>query len=223
MGEFLAGRGLTVRCPLLPGHGTSVADLTDLTRIRWQQWAEVVEEALEELQGRSASVVVGGLSLGALLTLWLGARHPDIAGLIVMAPAVRVRNRLAPLSLGLRYVVRYVPGTMSGGPDLQDPAAAARAWHYDPIPVWGAAELYRFQRQVVKVLGRIGQPILIFQGRHDHQVPPEAAQIVYDKVASTDKTLVWMEHSGHNLLVDGEREIVWARCYEWMLRVIRRS
>jgi esterase/lipase len=40
--------------------------------------------------------------------------------------------------------------------------------------------------------------------------------MVYEGVASTDKTLVWLEHSGHNLLVDGEREAVWAQSYAWM-------
>ena len=43
------------------------------------------------------------------------------------------------------------------------------------------------------------------------------AQIVYDGVGSPDKTLRWLENSGHNLLVDGEREAVWAESYEWMM------
>ncbi len=38
-------------------------------------------------------------------------------------------------------------------------------------------------------------------------------------VASTDRTLVWLENSGHNLLIDGERESVWARSYDWMMGI----
>ena len=215
MGEYLASRGVTVRCPLLPGHGTRAEDLT---RIRWQAWAEEVERGLCELQDRCEVVFAGGLSLGSLLTLWLGANHPEIAGLIPMAPAVRVQNRLMPLSLLLRYFVKYRPCSPPGDPDLGDPEAKARIWCYDETPLWGAAEVYLLQRRVRSVLSRIRQPILLFQGRHDAALPPEAAQVVYERVASADKALIWLEHSGHNVLADGEREAVWARSHAWLVQ-----
>jgi carboxylesterase len=72
-------------------------------------------------------------------------------------------------------------------------------------------------QQVRRELPAVRQPLLIFQGLRDAQAPPEAAQMVYDVTASEDKTLVWLENSGHNLLVDGERESVWALSYEWMM------
>jgi esterase/lipase len=84
-------------------------------------------------------------------------------------------------------------------------------------PVWGASEVYLLQRRVRKLLPRVGQPMLIFQGRRDKHLDPQAAQIVYDAVASADKTLVWLENSGHNVLADGEREALWAQSYAWML------
>jgi esterase/lipase len=84
------------------------------------------------------------------------------------------------------------------------------------VPLWVAAELYLFVREVRRLLPTIRQPLLVFQGLRDAQVLPEAAQEVIDVVASTDKTLVWLEYSGHNLLVDGERESVWARSYDWL-------
>jgi carboxylesterase len=215
MGDYFAARGLTVRCPLLPGHGTTAQDLT---HIRWQAWAEEVESALRDLQGRCEAVFVGGLSLGSLLTLWLGAEHPEIKGLIPMAPAVKVQNRLMPLTLGLRYLFKYNPFGGMGDADLGDPQAIERIWCYDELPLWGAAEVYRLQQRVRQALPRIQQPVLIFQGRHDAQLDPQAAQIVYDQVGSADKTLVWLENSGHNLLADGEREAVWERSYEWLIK-----
>ena len=215
MGEYLAARGMTVRCPLLPGHGTCAEELT---RIRWQAWAATVEEALRDLQGRCQVVFAGGLSLGALLTLWLGAHHPELAGLIPMAPAVQVQNRLMPLSLALRYVMKYRPKGAAGDRDLGDPDGQHNIWCYDETPLWGAAEVYLLLRRVRRVLPRIHQPILLFQGRRDAALTPEAAQMVYDGVASADKTLIWLEHSGHNVLADGERETVWAHSYAWIMR-----
>jgi carboxylesterase len=216
MGEYLAEQGLTVRCPLLSGHGTHPSDLTN---VRWQTWADEVESALYDLNRQCETVFVGGLSLGAALALWLAVEHKDIAGVIPMAPALRLYNRLLPLSVGLRYLLKYSPFGHVGDEDLVDPEAIHRSWYYDTVPLWGAGELYLLQRQVRKALPRVHQPILILQGRHDAAVRPEAAQEVYDRVASRDRTLVWLEHSGHNLLVDGEREMVWAQSYAWMMRV----
>ncbi len=214
MGAYLAARGFTVRCPLLPGHGTTPERLT---RIRWQDWAGEVQAAMQELQGRCRDVFVGGLSLGSLLTLELGARHPALSGLIVMAPVVKVRSRLLPLTLILRHLRKYAPVEALGDHDLGDPEAFQRTWCYDEIPLWGAGEVYRLQRRVVHMLPHIRQPLLIFQGRRDADLHPEAAQIVYDRVSTSDKTLIWLAHSGHNLLVDGERESVWDTSYAWMM------
>ncbi len=216
MGEYLAERGLSVRCPLLPGHGTTV---DELTRIRRQAWIDEVESALQALQSRCQIVFVAGLSMGSLLTLWLGAKHAEIAGLIPMAPAVRVMNRILPLTLGLRYLLKYVPAGLVEEEVLCDPEAHDRIWSYDAFPLWGTSEMYLLQREVRAVLSRVRQPVLIFQGRQDNWLSPEAAQFLHDSVASTDKTLVWLENSGHNLLADGERESVWAQSYDWMLRV----
>lgn len=214
MGEYLAQRGLTVRCPLLSGHGTNPQELT---RIRWQDWGSEVEAELSILRERCETVFVGGLSLGSLLTLWLGSRHPEIAGLIAMAPAIEFRNRLAPLALGLRHLFKYDPFRSLGDADLVDPEGIERNWCYDELPLWGVGEVFLLRRLVAGALPKIRQPLLIFQGRHDAQLTPGAAQTVHDGVASTDKTLVWLEHSGHNLLVDGEREAVWAQSYAWMI------
>jgi carboxylesterase len=174
---------------------------------------------LEDLQSRCDTVFVGGLSLGALLTLWLGAEHPKVAGLIPMAPIVKARNWLMPLTLGLRHLFKYSPFGPVGDDDLGDPEAIQRIWCYDEVPLWAAGEVYLLIQQVRKVLPTIRQPLLIFQGLRDAQVPPQAAQMVYDITASADKTLVWLEHSGHNLLVDGERELVWTRSYDWMMGI----
>jgi carboxylesterase len=214
MGEYLAERGFSVRCPLLSGHGTTAEDLT---RVHRQTWISETEAALAELQARCETVFVGGLSSGALLTLLLGRQHQAIAGLIPMSPAVKLQNRLAPLSLGLRYVLKYSPLGELGDQDLGDPEGIQRIWCYDEVPLWGAGEVYLLLRQVRRELPHVHQPLLIFQGRRDAHLDPTAAQIVYDEVGSADKTLVWLEHSGHNLLVDGERESVWERSYAWMM------
>jgi carboxylesterase len=63
--------GLTVSAPLLPGHGTTPADLN---RQRLEDWLDHVHASLSDLQRTCPTVFIGGLSLGSLLALHVASR-----------------------------------------------------------------------------------------------------------------------------------------------------
>src|SRR5580693_9097792 len=65
LAQALAGAGLTVELPLLPGHGT---DVVDMVPTRWSDWSAAAETAYTELAGRCDHVVVAGLSMGGSLS-----------------------------------------------------------------------------------------------------------------------------------------------------------
>lgn len=92
IGDYLHQRGLTVSAPLLPGHGTTI---DDLHRQRWQEWTHHVETAFADVKRRCDSVFVAGISLGSLLTLYLAAHNPDLAGAIVFSPLVKMPGGIA--------------------------------------------------------------------------------------------------------------------------------
>ena len=122
--DYLHERGLTVSGPRLPGHGTSVEDMN---RAKWTDWTSHVEDALEQLRSRCETVFVGGLSMGALLTLYLAARYQDLPGAIIYSPAVKIANRLIYLTPLLKHVMPM--RSKSGESDLTDPLAAFREVH----------------------------------------------------------------------------------------------
>jgi len=213
MGEYLAARGVTSLGVRLPGHGTTPQDLAQARR---EDWTAACETGLQELRLHCDTLFVCGLSLGSLLALCLGAQHPDLAGLILLAPGVKVRDWRIYLTPVAKYFIKYLPAEQSASPDLSDPGALNRAWCYDTTPVAAAAEVLALQRGARRLLPRLTQPALIMQGRHDGALAPDAAQITYDRIGSADKTLIWLKNSGHNVLIDGERARVWEECYGWM-------
>ena len=83
--KAFADAGFAVELPRLPGHGTTV---DDMITTGWGDWTAAAEAAYESLSARCERVVVGGLSMGGSLTLWLAARHPEIAGIVCVNPAV---------------------------------------------------------------------------------------------------------------------------------------
>jgi carboxylesterase len=78
LGDFLARRGLTVLCPRLVGHGTSV---DDFERSTGDDWIGTINAGLDQLRQGCSSVFAIGISIGGTLALHLGAtRGADLQG-----------------------------------------------------------------------------------------------------------------------------------------------
>ncbi len=216
LGAYLAERGISVIAPLLPGHGRQPEALRG---VRWSAWVQEAEKTLQRLQERCTSVFALGLSAGAALSLYLAGRGP-LAGVIAVSPAVKLRNPLAPLAPIARFFLRWV--VLGEDKDLADPSGPERQWYYTRAPASAVAEMYALLRAAWKATGRLRVPALIFQGRRDGVLRPEGAEALFRRLPAMEKRLVWLERSGHNALVDVERETVFRETYAFMETVARR-
>lgn len=211
LARFLHTAGYTVAGPLLPGHGTTPQDLN---RCRWQDWAGAAETAYQEITRRCEQVLVGGESMGGLLTLFLASEHPEIRGLLTYAPALKVRSRIAPVLAPM-----LAPFVSSRPKRPKAPRPSDARWQgYTVEPVSAAAQIFQLQRQVRKRLSCIRQPLLIVQGRQDQTVHPEAPEMISRQVSSTVKELHWLDQSGHCVILDGE----WEKAAEWTRQFIQK-
>lgn len=78
--------GHTVHCPQLAGH---CAGESELLATGWRDWAGSVFEELDRMRGTCDRVVVGGLSMGAVLAMHVAAVRPEaIDGLALYAPTL---------------------------------------------------------------------------------------------------------------------------------------
>ena len=213
VGDYLNHRGLTVSGPLLPGHGTTAEDLN---RWQWTDWTAHIEGALGQLQAGCETVFVGGLSMGALLTLYLAAQHPELSGAIVYSPATMVANRLIYLSPILKYLRRQVPKPGEGDSDLTDAEAEGRLWSYETHPTFATHQLLKLSRQVQRLLPQVTCPLLVIHSTLDRSIHPNSAPLTYDRAGSTDKELVTLHNSGHCLTVDSEWESVSEKTYQFI-------
>lgn len=202
LGQYLAGRGVSVVAPLLPGLGREPAALHG---VRWEDWLRVAAKDLRRLQEHCAYTFVAGLSMGGALALYLAAEVPT-AGVVTICPAVWLRNRFAALLPLVQHFVRWLD--LGEDADLRDPTAPQRQFYYTRIPAAAAAQMYGLLRAAWKVAPQVRVPILIMQSRHDRSLRPEGAAALLGRLGAEDKRLLWLERSGHNALVDAERETV---------------
>jgi carboxylesterase len=210
VGDYLNERGVTVLGPLLPGHGTTCEDLNDYGRA---DWIAAAGQAMAELRDKCDIVFVGGLSMGAMLTLYLAENDPDLPGIITYAPLSGVRDwrrHLAP-------VLKRLFKTVSKGDDYYaDPECESNIWSYETYPTAASLEVIDFVGDVKDDLAKINCPLLIFHATGDPSVASESGRYTHDHVSSPDKELVILENSGHVLTVDAEWEMVAEKSYEFI-------
>ena len=214
VGDYLHARGLTVSAPLLPGHGETLAIMN---QHGWRDWVAGAERAYQELQHRCVQVVVAGISMGSLLTLELGARHPELAGICLYAPALwslRRKILLAPL---LRHFV-----ASTAPPEVVDleKRSAPESWRggFDRDPVPAAAELLQLQRRVRKTLSQVTVPALVIHSRGDRTIHPRCGPETVRGLRSSDIEVLELERSGHVVTAGCEWKKVAAVSHQFILR-----
>ncbi len=159
------------------------------------------DRALLKLWNRVDRVVVVGLSMGGLVGLELSMRHPDkIAGLVTVAAALKFKDPLSSMTSVLSKFVRYWPSPES----FNDPALATRCTNYPMFATDAFSSLYAYAHAIAERLPEVHVPIRILQSKKDQIVAPEAANIIYEKVSSPIREIVWFERSGHEMMQDME-------------------
>ena len=209
--DALARAGFYCEGPLLPGHGTSVRELTRLPHAAWTASVLAAYDALAE---RHERVYVLGLSLGGLLALALAQERParGVVALAVPLELAWVVRRAVPW---LHRVVPLLPKT----PAIRDLAARQRHPGYDQMPLGAVNELLALARSVRARLGQVSAPVQLVFSRLDPTVPPRNAELLLSELGPGDRELVWLERSGHVLPVDFDQALIADKAVSFLRRL----
>lgn len=201
-GRALNQVGYTIDAIRLPGHGTTPERMLETG---WSDWWQHVLDSYESLRLRGYDkIVVLGHSMGGLLALKLAMERP-VDGIVSLAAPVYLWTRKTALAFLLRYIVDYVEKKPSAAQDILN-----ETWAYSRAPVVCVISLRQLMRLVRRSLADVRAPIFIGQGTKDGTVRPRSALYIYERVSSGIKDLRFYPRSSHALLLDRERENVYA-------------
>ena len=205
--------GMVTDAPLLRGHGGRYQDLRGTT---WDHWMEDVTNARHRLSPHVDGIVLVGFSMGGLLALASAAQQPTgIVALIALAPALRIAHPLAPLAWLARPWLPFVP--MGKAVAYSDAIRAETDDSYSRLALDAFSSFFAATRRVEQLLPKITAPLLLMHARRDRVIKPMSSRIVFERVRSTVKELVWLDHSGHALLDDCEALTVKARVQRFLM------
>lgn len=200
--------GLPYAMPTLHGHGTAPSDLVGAT---WHRWYEDTERALDRLLERCERAVVVGLSMGGVAALHLAVQRPErLAGVVAIAPALLLNitgKWLLPF-LGRLHHQAKVDARRA----FEDAALATTSTNYRTAPISAVYSLVQFGRVVERELPHLRIPLLILYAPRDRVVLPEGARLAYERAGTPpdQKAIRAFERSGHEMLMDCQREEVFA-------------
>jgi carboxylesterase len=225
--------GHSVRVPRLVNHGQPLGVLSGTT---WPQLLASAREAFLEARDaareKKAPLVVGGLSLGAILSLMIAAEYPeDVAGVACLSPTLFYDGWNVPWYQKLIPFVNYTPlkyfsyireGEPFGLRDealrrniarqyekmsLRDSAAAA-ALGYAHFPVRLFCEMQPLIARCKRALPAVSCPALLVQAENDDMTSPENAEYIRRRIGSPRSELVLLKESYHLVSADLERGTV---------------
>jgi carboxylesterase len=211
-GQYLAEQGFAVAVPLLPGHGTTWEEMVPT---RYDDYYATIEHEFDQLRARTDVVVVGGLSMGGCLTLTLTERRGDqIAGLVMVNPAVASTNKQLLLLPLLKHLVKAFPAI---GNDIKKEGVLEYA--YPKTPLKPLASMLEAWKQIRADLPKVTVPVLLFRSADDHVVDPSSAGIILGGISSADKTERVLTESYHVATLDNDAPQIFAESADFIRRV----
>lgn len=219
----LARDGHSVCVPFIVGYGAAAGKQLVTT---YESWMATAKQHIERLRATHDRVLLGGICIGANLSLALAAKQKSgVDGLILISPTLFFdgwnvpRSRVfLPLAYytPLRYWYRFRESAPFGvkNPRLQawiaemmqresnSPAGAAY------LPATSLYQTHRLIRHVKRELPQITLPTLLLHAVEDDVSSPKNAHYIANNIASANIALHWFNDSYHMLTLDNEREQV---------------
>jgi carboxylesterase len=214
--------GFTVSCPQLAGHcGTE----EDLVGSSWTDWSAGVERALDDLGTECDVVIIGGLSMGAVLAMHVASLRPQsVHGLALYAPTFWYDGwsipwysfllKLlidTPLGRRFRFVERWPYGVKDRRTRRMLKEAMTQGSSEEAgllgTPSAAVRQMWQVVDRAKSELGTITQPALVIQSRDDDVASLANAHYLQRKLAGLVDTTV-LHDSYHLVTLDRQSDIV---------------
>lgn len=217
--------GYTVHVPHIRGYGFMHGD-TPRSVTHWQDWHAKALAEFRALQREHSTVAVGGLCIGATLSLSIASELGDeVSALVLLASTLWYDGWSIPWYRFLRYAGYYTPFRYLYSYREREPFGLkneqlrkwiAREMSHKDSSIVGASKLNlpaiqeaeRMIQSVKRALPDIVAPAIIIHAEEDDVASPRNARHIAQHLGSQRVETVMLHNSYHMITVDNDRERV---------------
>ncbi len=223
IGRALFDADYDAYCYCLPGHGTSPISIKE---VKWEDWYHDSEKHYLELKEKYEEVFLGGLCMGAVLALCIAMKHPEVKGILGLSTTLYLDGWTIPwynflMPIGLHTILRYYYSFPEREPyglkneALRKKIAALQKKNtvaLDNYPMSCIYELLKMSGLARRHMSQVHTPVLLIHSKEDDLTSSKSADFVYKHISSEIKEYIKLENSYHLVVMDNEREFVFAKC-----------
>ena len=203
--------GYTISVPLLPGFGTSPKDLKN---IHIEEWKSALNKELGMLMEKCDQIIVGGHSMGGILTLILAA-NKNFNGIFTISAFVGVRNFLFHLVPFFQLFVKYHSVNSE-----QFKIDTNGKWiGYNKIPLNIAIKIKKLMKEMKKSLSNVNTPALLFQGCLDSDIKKSSIDYIFINISTKNKKKVWLTQNGHPILESPDHNQIVSELFNFINKI----
>ena len=225
--EFLATHGYAVDTFDLRGHGKSEGIKSYIES--FDNYLKDLDVILDRVGLRlpDMPVFLLGHSMGGeICSMYCITRQPDIRGVILSAPSVKISKDISPFlqkisSMLSKFFPKLPTIKLETAALSRDPEVLKRRDN-DPLVYQGkillrtGAEILRATKLIQAQMEKISLPLLILHGTEDRFADVEGSKMLYAGVKERDKTLKLYEGLFHEIMNEPEKEQVLDDIVTWM-------
>ncbi|MEA3286542.1 MAG: alpha/beta hydrolase [Candidatus Marinimicrobia bacterium] len=163
---------------------------------------------------------------GGIVTLFTIERHPAAKGILLSGPSVKVSDDISPLLQKISGLISAIlpklPVITLESADISKDPKVVENYDNDPLNYRGGilartgAEILKATKTITARASEISLPILIMHGTADRLADMSGSKMLYENVASEDKTLKLYDGLYHEILNEPEQDQVIADMLNWL-------
>lgn len=220
-------QGFDVYGYCLPGHGDHPQNIYT---VAWEDWINFSNQKYNNLRGQYDEFFLGGLCLGAVISLNLAQQHNDVTGIISLSTTLFLDGWTIPwfnflFPLGLHTILRYYYTFPEREPyGIKNEIVRRKIANLmtrntvamDNYPMSCIYELLELSKNTRANIKKVTAPILLIHSQEDDLTSIKSAKFVYKNISSENKELVTLNNSYHLVLYDNEKELVFRKSAEFL-------
>jgi len=225
--EFLTGAGYIFEIFDLRGHGYSAGARAYINS--FEDYVRDLDSMLAVVQHDYANqpIFLFGHSLGGTIAvLYVLVRRPQLAGLILSAPELKISASISPFLLKLAPLIGKLfpklPTVVLDKNAISRDLTVVQKYDEDPlnyrkgIPARTGAELNRIIAEIQSQMEKLDLPLLILHGMVDNLADIRGSQMLFEQARSVDKTFRKYPEFYHEILNDPEKLRVLTDIRDWL-------